>query len=87
MPRVTESLRKTWREQRAQNLEEREYTQSGRRRSPSDINEVDFDIAVHDYLLSLPVGAIFDARQAAEHVRRQRTDDEPSAHPLASGLR
>lgn len=63
MPRVTESLRRTWTDQRAQALEERTRTQSGRPRSAGDIAIVDFDIAVTDRLLSLPLGTKFDARQ------------------------
>ena len=63
MPRVSESLRRQWANQRAQMLEEREVTQSGRRRSPADIAIVDFDVAVMDRLLSLPLGTAFDARE------------------------
>lgn len=71
MPKVTESLRRTWGNQVAQMREEREFTQSGRRRSPEDTAIVDFDIAVQDKLLSLPVGARFDTQAIAEQVRQE----------------
>lgn len=71
MPRVTENLRRTWMDQRAQTLEEREYTQSGIKRSAADVAIVDFDLAVTDRLLELPVGAKFDAREVQEELRKE----------------
>lgn len=71
MPRVTENLRRTWMDQRAQTLEEREYTQSGIKRSPEDVAIVDFDLAVTDRLLELPLGAKFDAREVQEELRKE----------------
>lgn len=72
MPRVTARLRATWSDQRAQAVEEREFTQSGRRRSPEDVAIVDYDVAVMDRLLALPVGARFDAREVAREVAAER---------------
>lgn len=69
MPKVTENLRTQWRWNRTQSLEERTRDQSGRPRSPEDIRLVDFDIAVTDALLALPLGAKFDAREVSEQVR------------------
>lgn len=71
--KVTANLRQTWMNQREQMLEERTTTQSGRPRPVDDILIVDHDIAVMDYLLRLPVGAKFDAREVDALVRQQRS--------------
>ena len=63
MPRVSVALRRQWNNQIVQALEEREVTQSGRRRSPEDIAIVDFEIEVMRKLLSLPIGTKFDAQE------------------------
>lgn len=63
MPRVTEALRRQWTNQRSQMLEERTEDQSGRPRSADDIAIVDFDLAVQDELLKLPLGTKFDAQE------------------------
>lgn len=55
--KVTESLRRQWALQRAQFIEEREFDQSGRRRSPDAVAEMDAEIAHMDRLLALPVGS------------------------------
>jgi hypothetical protein len=54
--------------QREQTLEEREFTQSGRPRSPADIELIDFDIAVTDRLLALPLGTKFNAQEIQAEV-------------------
>lgn len=69
MPKVTEKLRSQWHWNRVQSLEERTHDQSGFPRSPEDVELVDFDIAVTDALLALPLGATFDAREVSEQVR------------------
>lgn len=74
MPKVTESLRRQWANQRKQALEEREFTQSGKRRSAEDVAIVDFDVAVMDALLALPVGTKFDARDVQKQVAAQREE-------------
>ena len=60
MPKVNENLRRQWTNQLAQMKEEREVDQRGRARSPEDVKIQDFDIAVHEHLLALPLGATFD---------------------------
>lgn len=72
MPRVTENLRRQWRNQRAQALEERTHTQSGIPRSAEDIAIVDFDVAVMDRLLSLPLGTKFDAQDIQREMLAER---------------
>lgn len=72
MPRVTESLRNQWTNQRAQMLEERTKTQGGEPRSKDDITIVDFDIAVVDHLLTLPLGTKFDAQQVMKDLLAKR---------------
>jgi hypothetical protein len=69
MPRVTENLRRQWANARSQMVEERTEDQSGRPRSPEDVALVDFDMAVMDALLALPLGTKFDAREVDAQVR------------------
>lgn len=70
MPRVTRKLQETWGWQKVQMLEEREFTQTGRRRSPEDVEIVDFEVAVMDALLALPVGKTFDAREVSKELAK-----------------
>lgn len=65
----TENLERQWRNQREQMIEEREYTQSGKRRSPQDVAIVDHDIRVLDALIALRLGTKFDAREIEKRVR------------------
>lgn len=78
MVKATEKLRQQWRNQRAQMIEEREYTQSGRRRSTEDIAIVDHDIATMDTLLALPLGTKFNGMQISAQVMEARTAQNPS---------
>lgn len=70
--KVTENLRRSWANQRAQMLEERTHTQHGIARSAEDIAVVDFDIEVMDRLLSLPVGTKFNAQEVQKEMLAER---------------
>ncbi len=72
MPKVTESLRRQWAQQKEQMIEERTETQSGRPRSAEDIALVDTDIAVMDRLLALPLGTKFDGQAVYAEVIKER---------------
>lgn len=69
MVKKTEALEHQWRNQREQMIEEREFTQSGQRRDSLDVAIVDHDIAVMDFLIALPMGTKFDAREVEQRVR------------------
>lgn len=69
MPRANESLRRQWANQRAQSIEERTHDQSGRPRPPEGIWEEDFNVAVMDALLALPLGTKFEGPEVSERVR------------------
>jgi uncharacterized protein YjaZ len=71
MPKVTEALRVQWANQRAQSIEEREYTQSGRKRSSSDIEIVDFEIKLMDRMLELPLGTKFDGQEVQRQLQAE----------------
>lgn len=69
--KVTENLRRQWQNQREQAVEEREFTQSGIPRSPEDVEIMDFEIAMMDKLLALPVGAKFNAQEIQKELERE----------------
>lgn len=71
MPKVTEKLRQQWAWNKIQNEEERIYTQSGRKRPPEDIVQNDFDSALMDHLLSLPIGTFFDGQVEQARLSQQ----------------
>lgn len=83
MPRVTDSLRRQWANQRSQMFEERTHDQSGRPRSLMDVALVDFDIKVMDALLALPLGARFDSREVQEQIRATMREFDPEDAPSA----
>lgn len=76
--KVTEKLHQTWQYQLEQMREERLYTQSGRRRSPEDVAIVDFEIKVQEYLLTLPLGAKFNAQE----IRKMLGEKESESHEV-----
>lgn len=78
LPKVTESLRRQWANQRSQSIEERTHDQSGRPRPPESVWEQDVDVAVMDALLALPIGARFDARAIQYEVRTTMSHSHPS---------
>lgn len=84
MPRVTESLRRQWANQRTQMFEERTHDQSGQPRPLMDVALVDFDIKVMDALLALPMGARFDSREVQEQVRAAMRKFNPEDTPTPS---
>lgn len=63
MPKVTESLRRQWENQRIQAIEEREVDQSGRRRPAEGVAEMDWEVRLMDHMLSLPLGTKFDGQE------------------------
>jgi hypothetical protein len=85
LPKVTESLRRQWANQRSQSIEERTEDQSGRPRPPEGVWEQDFDVALMDALLALPLGTRFDARQIQDEVRAAMTSDYPGTMAAPAG--
>lgn len=76
MPRVTESLRRQWASQKEQMLEERTHTQTGRPRSAEDVALVDFDIALMDHMLSLPLGFKFEGQEEQRKLRESMQEGD-----------
>lgn len=69
--KVTEKLRKTWAWQRVQALEERTHTQDGTPRDADGIAQMDWEIAVIDKMLSLPLGSKFNGQDVQEQMERE----------------